>query len=48
MGIIDWLILGLAASLLATMPIPGRRSQGLAIMACHLVTVRAGHRMGHR
>ena len=31
MGIIGWVVLGLAASLLATMLIPGRRSLGLAI-----------------
>ena len=47
MGIIAWLILGLAARLLATIRITGRRSQGLAT-ACHLVSVRAGHRMGHQ
>jgi uncharacterized membrane protein YeaQ/YmgE (transglycosylase-associated protein family) len=31
MGIIAWIVLGLAAGLLADMLIPGRRSQGLAI-----------------
>jgi uncharacterized membrane protein YeaQ/YmgE (transglycosylase-associated protein family) len=31
MGIIGWVVLGLAAGLLANMLIPGRRSQGLAI-----------------
>ena len=93
MGIIAWIVLGLAAGLLADMLIPGRRSRGLAItwvigvagalaggwaatklfhlhtvyglfnlsswltatagaavllLACHLVTGRAGHRMAHR
>jgi hypothetical protein len=48
MGIIAWIVLGLAAGLLATMLIPGRRSQGLAITACHLVSGRSGHRMAHR
>ena len=93
MGIIGWVVLGLAAGLLANMLIPGRRSQGLAItcvigvagalgggwaatrlphlqsldgffnlstwltaiagaavllLACHLVTGRAGQRMAHR
>jgi uncharacterized membrane protein YeaQ/YmgE (transglycosylase-associated protein family) len=93
MGIIAWIVLGLAAGLLADMLIPGRRSQGLVItwvigvagalaggwaaaklfhlhtvyglfnlstwltviagaavllLACHLVTGRAGHRMAHR
>jgi uncharacterized membrane protein YeaQ/YmgE (transglycosylase-associated protein family) len=33
MGIIAWIILGLAAGLLATMLIPGKRSQGL-ILTC--------------
>src|SRR4029077_6901121 len=33
MGIIAWIILGLAAGLLANMLIPGRRSQGL-ILTC--------------
>ena len=31
MGIISWVVLGLAAGLLANMLIPGRRSQGLVI-----------------
>ena len=31
MGIIGWVVLGLAAGLLASMLIPRRRSQGLAI-----------------
>ena len=31
MGIIAWIVLGLAAGLLANMLIPGRRSQGLII-----------------
>jgi len=31
MGIIGWVVLGLAAGLLANMLTPGRRSQGLAI-----------------
>jgi uncharacterized membrane protein YeaQ/YmgE (transglycosylase-associated protein family) len=48
MGIIAWLVFGLAARLAATMLIPGRRSQGLAITAGHLVSGRAGHRMAHR
>jgi uncharacterized membrane protein YeaQ/YmgE (transglycosylase-associated protein family) len=33
MGIIAWIILGLAAGLLANMVIPGKRSQGL-ILTC--------------
>ena len=33
MGIIGWVVLGLAAGLLANMLIPGRRSQGL-ILTC--------------
>jgi uncharacterized membrane protein YeaQ/YmgE (transglycosylase-associated protein family) len=33
MGIIAWIVLGLAAGLLANMLIPGRRSQGL-ILTC--------------
>jgi uncharacterized membrane protein YeaQ/YmgE (transglycosylase-associated protein family) len=33
MGIIAWIILGLAAALLANMLIPGKRSQGL-ILTC--------------
>jgi uncharacterized membrane protein YeaQ/YmgE (transglycosylase-associated protein family) len=33
MGIIAWIILGLAAGLLANMLVPGRRSQGL-ILTC--------------
>ena len=48
MGIIAWIGLGLAAVLLATMLIPGRRSQGLAITARHLASGRAGRRMAHR
>jgi uncharacterized membrane protein YeaQ/YmgE (transglycosylase-associated protein family) len=48
MEIIAWVVLGLAADLLATMLIPGRRSQGLAITACHLVSGQAGHQMAHR
>jgi uncharacterized membrane protein YeaQ/YmgE (transglycosylase-associated protein family) len=31
MGIIAWIVLGLAAGLIANMLIPGRRSQGLII-----------------
>jgi uncharacterized membrane protein YeaQ/YmgE (transglycosylase-associated protein family) len=31
MGIIAWIVLGLAAGLIANMLIPGRRSQGLVI-----------------
>jgi uncharacterized membrane protein YeaQ/YmgE (transglycosylase-associated protein family) len=48
MGIFTWIVPGLAAGLLATMLIPGRRSQGVAITARHLVSGRAGHRMAHR
>ena len=48
MGPIAWIVLGLAAGSLANMLIPGRRSQGLAIKVCHLVSGRAGHRMAHR
>ena len=33
MGIIAWIVLGLAAGLLANMVIPGKRSQGL-ILTC--------------
>ena len=33
MGIIAWIVLGLAAGLLANMLVPGRRSQGL-ILTC--------------
>jgi uncharacterized membrane protein YeaQ/YmgE (transglycosylase-associated protein family) len=31
MGIIAWIVLGLAAGLLANMLVPGRRSQGLVL-----------------
>ena len=31
MGIIAWIVLGLAAGLLANMLIPGKRSQGLVL-----------------
>jgi uncharacterized membrane protein YeaQ/YmgE (transglycosylase-associated protein family) len=48
MGIFAWIVPGLAAGLLATMLILGRRSQGVAITARHLVSGRAGHRMAHR
>jgi uncharacterized membrane protein YeaQ/YmgE (transglycosylase-associated protein family) len=48
MGVIAWIGPGLAAGLLANMLIPARRSQGLAITACHLVSGRTGHRMAHR
>jgi uncharacterized membrane protein YeaQ/YmgE (transglycosylase-associated protein family) len=91
MGSFAWIVLGLAAGLLANMLIPGKRSQGLIItcligiagallggwaatrlfhvhslqglfnlsttaiagaavllLACHLVSGRAGHRMAHR
>ena len=48
MGIIAWLVAGLTAHPLATVRIPGRRSQGLAITACHLVSRRDGHEMAHR
>ncbi len=44
MGIIAWLVLGLASGLLANMLIPGRRSQGL-ILTC-LIRV-AGPLGGH-
>jgi uncharacterized membrane protein YeaQ/YmgE (transglycosylase-associated protein family) len=40
MGIIAWIILGLAAGLLANMLIPGRRSQGL-ILTCVIGIVGA-------
>src|ERR1039457_2442263 len=43
MGIIAWIVLGLAAGLLANMLIPGRRSQGL-ILTC--VIGVAGARRG--
>ena len=43
MGIIAWIVLGLAAGLLANMLIPGRRSQGL-ILTC--VTGVAGALLG--
>jgi uncharacterized membrane protein YeaQ/YmgE (transglycosylase-associated protein family) len=48
MGIFTWIVFGLGAGLLANMLIPGRRSQGVAITACHLVSGRAGRRMAHR
>jgi uncharacterized membrane protein YeaQ/YmgE (transglycosylase-associated protein family) len=61
MGIIGWVVLGLAAGLLANMLIPGKRSRGLAmtcvigvtgpavlLLACHLVTGRAGAQMAPR
>jgi len=40
MGIIAWIILGLAAGLLANMLIPGKRSQGL-IVTCLIGIVGA-------
>jgi uncharacterized membrane protein YeaQ/YmgE (transglycosylase-associated protein family) len=40
MGIIAWIVLGLAAGLLANMLIPGRRSQGL-ILTCLIGVVGA-------
>jgi len=40
MGIIAWIVLGLAAGLLANMLIPGRRSQGL-IVTCLIGIVGA-------
>ncbi len=40
MGIIAWIVLGLAAGLLANMLIPGRRSQGL-IVTCIIGIVGA-------
>jgi uncharacterized membrane protein YeaQ/YmgE (transglycosylase-associated protein family) len=40
MGIIAWIVLGLAAGLLANMLIPGRRSQGL-ILTCVIGIVGA-------
>ena len=43
MGIIGWVVLGLAAGLLANMLIPGKRSQGLAITH-GLVEDLPGHR----
>jgi uncharacterized membrane protein YeaQ/YmgE (transglycosylase-associated protein family) len=48
MGIIAWLVADLAAGLAATMLIPGRRSPGLAITACHLVSGRDRHQRAHR
>ena len=52
MGIIAWVVLGLAAGLAASMLIPGKRSQGL-LLAGHLVTGRSGRsrrprRFAHR
>jgi hypothetical protein len=40
MGLIAWIVLGLAAGLLANMLIPGKRSQGL------IITCVTGHRRG--
>ncbi len=40
MGIIAWIVLGLAAGLIANMLIPGRRSQGL-ILTCVIGIVGA-------
>ena len=40
MGIIAWIVLGLAAALLANMLIPGKRSQGL-ILTCVIGIVGA-------
>jgi uncharacterized membrane protein YeaQ/YmgE (transglycosylase-associated protein family) len=40
MGIIAWIVLGLAAGLLANMAIPGKRSQGL-ILTCLIGIVGA-------
>ena len=40
MGIIAWIVLGLASGLLANMLIPGRRSQGL-ILTCVIGVVGA-------
>jgi uncharacterized membrane protein YeaQ/YmgE (transglycosylase-associated protein family) len=40
MGIIAWIVLGLASGLLANMLIPGRRSQGL-ILTCLIGVVGA-------
>jgi uncharacterized membrane protein YeaQ/YmgE (transglycosylase-associated protein family) len=40
MGVIAWIVLGLAAGLLANMLIPGRRSQGL-ILTCVIGIVGA-------
>jgi uncharacterized membrane protein YeaQ/YmgE (transglycosylase-associated protein family) len=40
MGIIAWIVLGLAAGLLANMLVPGRRSQGL-ILTCVIGVVGA-------
>jgi uncharacterized membrane protein YeaQ/YmgE (transglycosylase-associated protein family) len=40
MGIIAWIVLGLAAGLLANMLIPGKRSQGL-ILTCVIGIVGA-------
>ena len=41
MGIIGWVVPGLAAGLLANMLIPGKRSQGLAI-TCVIGVAGAG------
>lgn len=40
MGVIAWIVLGLAAGLIANMLIPGRRSQGL-ILTCVIGIVGA-------
>ena len=54
MGIIAWIVLGLAAGLLANVLIPGKRSPGLLVtgvigtaLAVHLITSRPG-RSAHR
>jgi uncharacterized membrane protein YeaQ/YmgE (transglycosylase-associated protein family) len=44
MGVIAWIVLGLIASLLASMLIPGRRSEGLMITC--LLTSRGSTRSG--
>ena len=47
MSIIAWIILGLAAGLLANMLVPGKRSQGL-IMTCAIVHLADRDRGGRR
>jgi hypothetical protein len=43
MGIIAWIVLGLAAGLIANMLIPGRRQQGL-ILTCAIGILAHRHR----
>ncbi len=44
MGLIAWIVPGLGAGLLASMPSPGKRSPGL-LLTC-LIGVRRGNRPG--